>query len=142
MASGLYLEGMAQAWEGTLDWDAAGTTIKVALVTSSYTYNPDHNFFDDITNELSGTGYTAGGVAIGSKAVSRDTTNDRIELDAADAAWTALNAGTIAAAIIYKDTGVAGTSPLIAFIDLTDTVTNGGNITIEWNAEGIINFPA
>lgn len=49
----------------------ASDTIKVALLTSSYTPNYDtHDFFDDITNEVTGTGYTAGGATLGSKTVT------------------------------------------------------------------------
>ena len=41
--------------------------------------------------------------------------------------------------MIYKDTGNAATSPLIAYIDLTTPVTpNGGDINITWNASGIL----
>ena len=53
-------------------------TIKVALVTSAYTVNIDsHSNFSDITNEVSGTGYTAGGATLGTKTATQDNTNDR-----------------------------------------------------------------
>ena len=46
--------------DGAIDW--LNDTIKVMLVTSAYTPDQDaHDFKDDITNEISGTGYTAGG---------------------------------------------------------------------------------
>jgi hypothetical protein len=38
--------------------------------------------------------------------------------------------------VIYKDTGVAGTSALIAHVEL-GTASNGGDYTIAWNATGI-----
>jgi len=41
---------------------------------------------------------------------------------------------------LYKDTGVAGTSPLIEYIDfLADKTSENENFTITWAAEGIIN---
>lgn len=49
---------------GGIDLDTH--TIKVALVTSSYTFSTAHDRFNDITNEVSGTGYSAGGATVGS----------------------------------------------------------------------------
>jgi hypothetical protein len=47
--------------------DFNSDAIKVALCTSAYTPDQDgHDFFNDITNEVTGTGYTAGGAALGS----------------------------------------------------------------------------
>ena len=51
--------------------DVANDTIKVALVTSGYTFDAGHQFFSDITNELSTAGgYTAGGATITSPTIS------------------------------------------------------------------------
>lgn len=114
-------------------------TIKVALVTSSYTPNQDtHDFFDDVTNEVSGTGYTAGGATLGSPTVTLDTTNDRVDFDAADTSWTTSTI-TARAAVIYKSTGTASTSPVIAYIDFgSDQVSSAGTFLITWNASGIL----
>lgn len=142
MANELYNAAVARLADGTIDFDDnATTTIKVALVTSSYVFDKDHDFFDDITNELSGTGYTAGGNALTNRACNVDNVNDRTELDGDDVTWEGIDAGTAAAAIIYMDTGTPATSCLIAFIDSGfPKVTNGGDLTIEWNTEGIIQF--
>ncbi len=118
--------------------DHSGDTIKVALVTSGYTADRDnHDFFDDITNEISGTGYTAGGEALASKAVTQDDTNDEGKFDAADTAWTGATF-TARGAVIYKDTGVDTTSTLIAYIDFgSDKTVTAGTFTIQWHADGI-----
>jgi hypothetical protein len=117
---------------------SGGDTIKVALVTSSYTPNFDaHDFFDDVTNEITGTGYTAGGATLGSQTITLDTTNDRLVFDAADTSWAT---ATLSArgAVVYKSTGVASTSPLIAYIDFTtDRTSDGGTFLITWHANGI-----
>jgi hypothetical protein len=53
-------------------WTTA--TLKVALTTSTYTPNQDtHHFFSDITNEITGTGYTAGGATLTSPTTTYDT---------------------------------------------------------------------
>jgi hypothetical protein len=114
-------------------------TVKVALVTSTYTPNQDtHAFFSDVTNEVSGTGYTAGGATLASPVVTLDTTNDRVDFDAADTSWTTSTI-TARAAVIYKSTGTGTTSPLIAYIDFTtDQISSAGTFLIQWAAAGIL----
>ena len=120
--------------DGDIDWLA--DTIKVALFTG-YTPNIDTDeFFDDISTEESGTGYTAGGETLGSKTSTVDTGNDRAVIDAADVTWSGLDVGTPSHGVIYKDTGTPGTSALIAHVEL-GTASNGGDYTIAWNATGI-----
>lgn len=122
---------------GGVDW--ASDTIKIALVTSSYTPNQDsHDFFDDVTNEVTGTGYTAGGATLGSKTKTQDNATDRIVFDAADAAWTTSTI-TARAAVIYKDTGTASTSPLIGYIDFGSNITStGATFTVTFSVDGVV----
>lgn len=130
----------------TIDWPGDTATIKTALSTTTHVPNKDDTFYDDggaddlLDGELSGTGYTAGGDTLASETVAYDAANDRVEFDAADAAWTAINAGTAAQATVLKHTGTATTSPVLANVDTGGfpVVTNGGDLTIQWNAEGII----
>ena len=136
MASILYHKFKELALKGDLDLDT--DTIKIALVTSSYTPNVDHNYFDEITNEVSGDGYTAGGETMSGLSVAIDTTNDRVEVDASDVVWTEADGFTAAGAVIYKSTGVSSTSPLIMYVDFGgDKVAGGDTFTIQWNSEGI-----
>lgn len=116
-------------FEGNID--VTNDTIKVALVTSSYTFSASHEFFDDITNEISGTGYTAGGATITSPTVSGGV------FDAANTEWTSATF-TAAGAVIYKDTGSAATSPLMFFIDFDGNQSpSAQTFLINWNASGI-----
>lgn len=119
--------------------DLSSDTIKVALVTSSYTPDRDnHNFFDDVTNEITGTGYTAGGEALASKTTAQDNTNDEGKFDAADTAWTGATF-TARGAVLYKSTGVDSTSALICFFDFTtDKTVTAGTFTLQWHADGIL----
>lgn len=116
-------------------------TIDVALFKSTYTPNIDTDvFFSDISaNETSGSGYTSGGVALGTKTVTTDTTNDRGIFAAANTTYTSVTFSDARYAVVYKNTGVAGTSPLIAVIDFGATQSSaGGNFVIQWNATGIL----
>lgn len=121
----------------TVDWDT--DTIKAALTTSSYTPDQDtHDRFNDVTNEVVGAGYTAGGQALTSPTITYTAGTNVIMLDAADVTW-ATSTITARTAVVYKDTGTASTSPLVCYqqssADITSTV---GNWTIQWNAAGIV----
>lgn len=56
--------------------------------------------------------------------------------DAADVTVTAVTGNSIESLVIYKDTTVAGTSALVAFIDTATGLPftpNGGDLTIQWD---------
>lgn len=92
-------------------------TIKVALTTSSYAPNIDTNqYFTDISNEITGTGYTAGGVTLSNVAFTYDSAANWWALTADPATWSGATF-TMRRAVIYKSTGTGSTSPLIGYID-------------------------
>lgn len=124
-----------------VDWDT--DTIKVALATSTYTPNQDtHDFFNDITNEVSGTGYTAGGVTITTPTITYDTASNEIRLDCDDPSWTS-SSFTARYAVFYKSTGTASTSPLIGYVDFgADQTVSSGTFTITLNASGAFKLTA
>jgi hypothetical protein len=120
-----------------IDW--VTDTIKTALTTSSHTLDQDaHDFFTDLTNEVAGTGYTAGGVTLAGKTLTYDTASDEARLDANDAAWTTATF-TARHAHTYKDTGSGATSHLMSYVDFegNETVT-AGTFTIQWASNGVI----
>ena len=122
-----------------VDWTA--DTIKVTLHTATYTPDQDaHDFHADLTNEVAnGSGYTTGGVTLGSTTVTFDTGSNTVRLDAADAAWTFSGSKTMRYAVIWKDTGVSGTSPLMGYVDFGADETSSGTFTIQWDAtDGVL----
>ena len=146
MASFMY--GLASELIVEQSLDFLVDTIKVGLSTSVHVPNKDDQFLDDagaddfIDGELSGTGYVAGfgnsgRRTLASKTVVYDTANDRVELDAADTVFTAINAGTIEHASLLKEITNDAASPIIVEVDIATQATNGGDVTIQWNAEGI-----
>lgn len=121
-----------------IDW--LSDTIKVLLCTSSYTPAQDtHVFHSDITNEVTGTGYTEGGATLGSKTLDYTAGTNVIKFDGADVAWTS---STITAryAVIYDDTpATSATKPLLGYVDFgADQSTVNGTFTITWDAAGIL----
>lgn len=128
MANALYPIGKKAILDA--DIDLLSDTIKVALVdTGTYTYSAAHDFYNDVSGVVGTPGTLA----------SKTTTGG--VFDAADLTFTAVSGSSVEALIIYKDTGNAATSNLIAYIDTAASglpvTPNGGDITITWNASGI-----
>jgi hypothetical protein len=128
MASLLYNSAVDDMARGAIDFDT--DTFKVMLVTSSYTPNKDtHDKRDDVTNEVSGTGYTAGGVT-SACTVTKDTANDRVTLSFAAVSW-ASSTITARGAVIYKSTGTASNDNLVAYNDFgSDVASASGTFTV------------
>jgi hypothetical protein len=68
MALSFYNSAAEDLFDATWDWVA--DTINIMLMTSTYTFSAAHAFRSSITNEVTGTGYTAGGLALASKTAS------------------------------------------------------------------------
>lgn len=96
-------------------------TIKAMLLTSNYNLNTKQGaiFLSDITAisgvEPTTTGYAR--VTLGTKSVTLDNTNNLVNFNAANFSYTITGTLTFRYMAIYRDTGVAGTSPVLAVID-------------------------
>jgi len=114
-------------------------TIKVMLV-NGYTPNIDtHSSRADVTNEASGTGYTAGGVALGTLACTQDNTNDRAQLTAANPSWSSSTI-TATGAVVYQSNGGASSGdPIICYLDFGGTVSSSANtFTVSFASAGVL----
>lgn len=105
-------------------------TLKAALVdTGTYTYSAAHDKYDDVS------GVVGTPTAIGTPTYTNGT------LDGADVTVSAVTGATVEAIIVYLDTGVASTSPLVCYIDSASAglpfTPNTGDCNIVWNASGI-----
>lgn len=140
MANVIYNSFKRDIMNGSIDLDT--DTINVMLVTSSYTPDQDnHDKRDDVTDEVSGTGYSAGGAALAGKSVAVDNTDNEGVFDANDLTW-ASSTITARGAVLYKARGGASSADeLICYFDFTsDQTSTNGNFTLQWNAEGILNL--
>lgn len=126
MANTLYDKARELFLTAQIDWMT--DNIKTILVdTGSYTANfSTHQYLSDIPSAsridpqvlLAGKAVTAGAA------------------DANDATFSSVSGASIEAIILYKDTGVEGTSPLIAYIDTATGLPitpNGGDIIVTWD---------
>ena len=122
MASLIYNSGLDDIFRGNIV--PSSDTFKVMLVTSAYTPNKDtHTKRSDVTNEVTGTGYSAGGAAA-TVTVTKDTANDRIDVSLGGASWPTATI-TARAAVYYKSRGGASSADeLVAYIDFGSDVTS------------------
>jgi hypothetical protein len=122
MASFIYNSAIDDLANGNIDFGA--DTFNLLLVTSSYTANKDtHVKRDDVTNEVTGTGYTAGGAATACT-VTKDTATDKVTLSFASVSFSTSTI-TAAGAVIYKARGGASSADeLVAFIDFGGDVSS------------------
>lgn len=138
MANVVYNSFKQKIQDGSIDLDT--DTIKVALVTSSYTVSQDdHEDYADITNEVAnGNGYATEGATLANAAVTKDNTNNRGKFDADDVSWAASTI-TARGAIVYKDSGTDATSWFICYIDFGgDKSSSAGTFSITWSSDGIL----
>ena len=119
----------------------SGKTFKAMLVGSGYTPDVDaHDFRADVTSEVSGTGYTAGGITLTSVAVSVDTATNKVKLTAANANFGTLTVTGITGIVVYVSTGSAATDRILSHHSFTNSSPSGVNFTYQWHADGIGTF--
>lgn len=123
------------------DWTAI--TPRLILVSSAPANQAAANGLDHpddiVANELSGTGYAR--VTLGTLAITEDDTNHWAKISAANpATYTALAAGTLVGAWVVRRAGgsdVDATDDLMMFLGCTSLVTNGGDVTVSFDTNGL-----
>lgn len=124
MTNRTYPKGMSKLLNGAIKLDTE--TISVALVTSGYTYSASHEFLN-ACGPLVGTPQDLTGKTLTRGFFMADTPNY----------GSPAGGETVKAAVIYKNTGNASTSPLIAYYDESTSlpfVANGTEIELPWDA--------
>lgn len=114
---------------GNIDCDT--DTFYVLLTSSAYTENQGaHTKRNDVTNEVSGTGYTAGGASV-TVTVTKDTGLHKITLSLGGATWPAATI-TARKAVYYKRRGgLPAADELVAVNDFgSDVVAASGTFTL------------
>ena len=118
-------------------------TFKFLLVSSvpSEANFDAYDFRDDVANEVTGTGYTSGGVSATVTVGSVDTTNDRTPVTITDLtnAWTSSTISAVGG-WLYKVVGSSSTDQLVCFVDFGGTVTStAGNYSVTFTAPIYVN---
>lgn len=133
IASRWYAKGIQRLADKQID--LLDDSVKVALFTNAYTPNfTTHEFYPSLTNEATGTGYTAGGKVLTGK-MFVDNTYDQLVFSAANTVWTGLTTA-FRYLVLFDDT--AAGKPLIACIDMTTTRTvTAQDLTVVWQYSGL-----
>ena len=129
MASLVYNSAVDDMARGLIDFDS--DTFKAMLVTSTYSPNKDtHDKRDDVTNEVTGTGYTAGGTTC-AVTVTKDTANDKVTITLGSVSWSSSTI-TARGCVYYKSRGGASSADeIVAYNDFGgDVSTTGGTFSI------------
>lgn len=129
MSSLIYNSCLDDTVRGNIDFDT--DAFYVMLVGAGYTEDKDaHSKRSHVTNEVAGTGYTAGGQVI-VPVVTKDNANDRVDITFPQVTWPA---STIAAgkAVYYKRRGGASSADeLVGVNDFGAVVsTTAGTFTL------------
>jgi len=129
VASLIYGSAVDDMISGTISFDI--DEFKVMLVASSYNPNKrTHEKRSDITNEVVGDGYVAGGSSV-TVMVDSDSNNDRVNISLGVARWSAATI-TARGAVYYKSRGGASNADeLVAYIDFgTNIVSTNGTFSL------------
>ncbi len=127
MANALYDLGRQKFLDADIDWLV--DNIKVVLVdTATYSVNlATDEFLDDIPV----------GERVATSGNFATKTSTAGVADADNITFSTVSGDVSEALVIYKDTGAAATSPLIAYIDTATGLPitpNGGDITVTWDS--------
>ncbi|UTC29545.1 hypothetical protein BAMBUS_04870 [Brevundimonas phage vB_BpoS-Bambus] len=120
MASLVYNSMIEDLCKGDLEFDVTG--FKVALVGAGYNAVKSHTRMTDVTNEVTGTGYTAGGQGT-TVTVSKDNVSNRVDLSFSNVAWSNATV-TARGAVIYFAAGAAAANPLVAYVDFNQEISS------------------
>ena len=126
MASVIYSSFLRDLVTGAVDADT--DTFKAMLTTSTYTESKSgHSKRSSVTNEVTGTGYTAGGAACAVTVSAVDTVNNRFTITLGSVSW-ASSTITARKLVVYKSRGGASTADeLVACVDFGADVTSTAN---------------
>ena len=121
MASLIYNSCIDDMARNAIDFDT--DSFKVMLVSASFSADKDaHLKRSSVTNEISGTGYTAGGVSAAVTGTT-DTANDKVIIEFAAVSWPSSTI-TARGAVYYKARGGASSADeLVAYNDFGSNIT-------------------
>jgi hypothetical protein len=141
-AAGMFGLTIEKAWNVSTAFPTNGleseTAVGVTMITDSATPNFDtHNFWDDLeANEVSGTGYTAGGVIITSTELT--ISSGVLTYDSADPSWSSSTISNAMAAVGRFDRGGASSADELVWLSdfVTAASSSSGTFTIQVSASG------
>jgi hypothetical protein len=135
----LYGNGLLFLLNGAVVFGSDDTYL--ALARTAYTPDIDaHDYWLDINaaDEITGTGWAAGGVQADGETLSLVTANNDVELDITDEAVATVTLTDAKHVILYSRTpGTDGTRELIGYATMdTALAPQGGTLTLDFSTTG------
>jgi hypothetical protein len=135
-ASGLYVLNWIDLLDATqLAIDTSLTSHKIALYNNTETPNFSTEVSYAATNEVTGTGYTAGGQVITSPTTTESPAGT-LMYDMGDQVWAAPTSVTARGAKLYADV-LVGNNLIVGINFGSDFTSTDGTFTIQWAAGGV-----
>jgi hypothetical protein len=137
-SSGLYLLNWIDILDATqLAIDTSLTTHKTAMYTNTLTPNFSTDVGYSATNEVSGTGYTAGGKDLtGLSPTTTESPTGTLKYDMGDQSWASSSIANARGVILYAD-ALAGDNLIVGITFGADFTSSNGTFTIQWPAAGV-----
>lgn len=122
--------GLLNIAKGNIDLDT--DTFHVLLCPSSYTPNQDTDDFRNDVTEITGTGYSAGGVALTGVSVTYDAASNQVRITWTDPTWASATITARTAVICKWRGGASSADELVAYCtEATDITSTGATFTVD-----------
>lgn len=141
MASSQYTKGLQKIINGNVSLLSDDLKLVLVDVNTGYTADLDvHEFLSDVSSSWR----ISTSANLSSKTVTIDTapSPDQVMFDCADGSFTSVSGTSTEAVVLFKDTGVEGTSPLIAYFDGASVALtpNGNDVNYVISASGLLRW--
>lgn len=126
----------AEVMKGNLNLDS--DQLNLALLDNNHANDIDNDAtFSDVSgDEVSGSGYSAGGQAIANTGVTQDNTDDEGVLDGDDVVWSNSSITARYGVVYHNSTGT-----IVAILDFgQDKTSSNGEFKVSFAGEGIVNL--
>jgi hypothetical protein len=136
-ASGAFGVTLQDAFDASqLAVNTGSDSFVMTLHTNTFTPNFDtHDLYADLTNEITGTGYTANTKAL--TTVTFVAASGFLKFDADDTAWTGATFSAVRQRVV-NDTTLTGDALLLCTDLGTDYAVTAGTFTIAESANGLL----
>ena len=116
---------------GSIDLNTDNFKMMLVSVLPGETAKDTWTKRSDVTNEVTGTGYTAGGTAVTLTVAAVDTANNDVEVTCSAPSWPSSTISGVAGVIYKSRGGAASADELVGSIDFGGTVTStNGTFTV------------
>lgn len=142
-ASGMYGLTLEKMWIDTAGQSMEAETHNGLLVEDGYTPNYDtHDFRNDLTNEVTGTNYTSGGVNLTTTEITvASPAAGSLKYDFDDPQWASSSIANAMALVFYFDVGSSATDMLLGLLDfVTAVTTSNGLLQVAIHSNGAVNL--